>query len=47
VTNLRNVLKSIEAADGDIVKPAFGFPGGGRFYFNYPNSYEVAVWSEV
>jgi len=44
--DLANILDSVEAAGGDIVKPIFEFPGGRRFHFSDPDGYELAVWSE-
>ena len=32
-------------AGGTIVKDIFEFPGGKRFHFTDPDSYELAVWS--
>ncbi len=34
------------AAGGEIVKPAYAFPGGRRFHFREPGGNEMAVWSE-
>jgi len=43
--DLADVLKSVEAAGGEIVKPIFEFPGGRRFHFTDPDGYELAVWT--
>jgi predicted enzyme related to lactoylglutathione lyase len=45
--DLAAVQRSIEAAGGRIVKPAFDFPGGRRFHFADPDGYELAVWTKV
>jgi len=47
VVDLTDVLKSIEAVGGDIVKPIFDFPGRRRLHFTYPDSYKFALWSEA
>jgi hypothetical protein len=39
--------RAVIAAGGEIVKPAFGFPGGRRFHFREPGGNELAVWSET
>ncbi len=44
--DLADILKSVEAAGGKIVKPVFEFPGGRRFHFTDPDGYELAVWTE-
>jgi uncharacterized protein len=36
----------VEAAGGEVVKPAFAFPGGWRFHFLEPGGNELAVWSD-
>ena len=46
-TNLDEIMAAIEEADGAIIKPPFGFPGGRRFHFADPDGYELAVWSET
>jgi uncharacterized protein len=46
-TDLQELLSSIEAAGGEIVKPIFEFPGGHRFHFLDPDGYELAVWTET
>ena len=43
--DLADVQRSVEAAGGRIVKPAYDFPGGRRFHFADPDGYELAVWS--
>lgn len=43
--NLEQTQAKVEQAGGDIVKPAFDFPGGRRFHFSDPNGNEYAVWS--
>ena len=35
----------IGKADGQIIKPIFVFPSGGRFHFTDSNGNEYAVWS--
>ncbi|WP_020591651.1 VOC family protein [Kiloniella laminariae] len=37
---------SIKSAGGQIIKPAYSFPGGRRFHFTDPNGNQLAVWSE-
>lgn len=46
-TDLAETMGRIEAAGGQIVKPIFEFPGGGRFHFSDPDGYELAVWTEA
>ena len=38
--------REVVAAGGEIVKPAFDFPGGRRFHFREPGGNLLAVWSE-
>ncbi len=45
--DLPALLNRIKAVGGKIVKPIFEFPGGLRFHFTDPDSYELAVWTEV
>lgn len=44
--DLQATLAAVEAADGEIVKPVYDFPGGKRFHFLDPNGTELAIWSE-
>jgi len=44
--DLAAMQERIAAAGGQIVKPAFDFPGGRRFHFTDPDGYELAVWSK-
>lgn len=44
--DLEETLVKIQAAQGNIIKPIFSFPGGRRFHFSDPNGNEFAVWSE-
>lgn len=37
----------ISAANGNIIKPIFSFPGGRRFHFTDPCGNEYAVWSDL
>ena len=43
--DLNDIIASVEAAGGKIVKPVFDFPGGRRFHFTDPDGYELAVWT--
>lgn len=43
---LEETLGKIVAADGNVVRPVFSFPGGRRFHFCDPNGNEFAVWSD-
>jgi len=36
----------VRAAGGEIVRPAYDFPGGRRFHFRDPSGNELGVWSE-
>jgi hypothetical protein len=45
--DLAQAQRSVEAAGGTIVKPAFAFPGGRRFHYTDLDGYELAVWSET
>ena len=36
----------VRAAGGEIVRPAYHFPGGRRFHFRDPSGNELGVWSE-
>lgn len=38
--------RAVTAAGGEIVKPAYAFPGGRRFHFREPGGNELAIWSE-
>lgn len=44
--DLAQTETKITAAGGQIVKPAFSFPGGRRFHFADPCDNEYAVWSD-
>ncbi len=44
--DLEATLAKIVSARGNIVKPAFKFPGGRRFHFKEPSGNEFAVWSD-
>jgi uncharacterized protein len=44
--NLETCLDAVKQAGGNIAKEIFAFPGGRRFHFTDPDSYELAVWSE-
>ncbi|WP_394205690.1 VOC family protein [Shewanella waksmanii] len=44
--NLSDTEQKIIAANGQITKPTFSFPGGQRFHFSDPNGNEYAVWTE-
>jgi uncharacterized protein len=39
--------RAVIAAGGQIVKPAYAFPGGRRFHFREPGGNDLAVWSET
>lgn len=43
--DLADIQRRIEAAGGQIVKPAYDFPGGRRFHFTDPDGYRLAVRS--
>jgi predicted enzyme related to lactoylglutathione lyase len=45
-TEIEAVLESVRAANGEMVKPIFDFPGGRRFHFREPGGNELAVWSD-
>ena len=45
--SLEATLGKVTAAQGQIVKPIFPFPGGRRFHFTEPGGNEFAVWSDV
>ena len=44
--DLEAAEKRVVAAGGEIVRPAYAFPGGRRFHFREPGGNEMAVWSE-
>ncbi|MEE9330261.1 MAG: VOC family protein [Parvularculaceae bacterium] len=44
--DLEAVLAKVKAADGEIVREIFDFPGGRRFHFKDPAGNELAVWSD-
>ena len=37
----------VRAAGGEVVRPAYDFPGGRRFHFRDPSGNELAVWTEA
>ncbi|MCW4453234.1 VOC family protein [Flavobacterium sp. MXW15] len=43
---LEPVQRAVAGHGGQVVKPAFSFPGGSRFHFAEPGGNELAVWSE-
>ncbi|MCG6857128.1 MAG: VOC family protein [Salaquimonas sp.] len=45
--NLEEAEKRIVAAGGEILRPAYAFPGGRRLHFREPGGNEMAVWSET
>ncbi len=45
--NLEEAAARVVRAGGEILKPAFDFPGGRRFHFADPTGLELAVWSDV
>lgn len=44
--DLEATQDKVTAAQGEIIKAIFSFPGGRRFHFTDPNGNEFAVWSE-
>ena len=44
--DLEAMEKQVKQAGGEVVKPAFSFPGGRRFHFIEPGGSEFAVWSD-
>lgn len=46
VGHLEDTLARARAADADIVRPIFSFPGGRRFEFRDPDGYVVAAWAQ-
>jgi predicted enzyme related to lactoylglutathione lyase len=47
VDDVDAAASAVEAAGGDIIRPAFDFPGGRRFHFRDPSGNEVAVWQST
>jgi len=45
--NLEETLTAVNAANGDVTREIFDFPGGRRFHFTEPSGNEFAVWSDV
>jgi predicted enzyme related to lactoylglutathione lyase len=45
-SDLEATQRAIEDAGGNVIKPAYAFPGGRRFHFRDPSGNELAVWSE-
>lgn len=45
--DLEAAQAAVEAAGGEIVKPAYDFPGGRRFHFADPDGYELGVWTKA
>jgi predicted enzyme related to lactoylglutathione lyase len=43
--DLEAMEAKVRAAGGEIVRPAYDFPGGRRFHFRDPSGNELAVWS--
>jgi predicted enzyme related to lactoylglutathione lyase len=43
--DLDAMAAKVAAAGGEIVRPAYAFPGGRRFHFRDPSGNELAVWS--
>lgn len=46
-SDLEATQAKVEKAGGEILKPAFRFPGGRRFHFADPSGNEFAVWSDA
>jgi predicted enzyme related to lactoylglutathione lyase len=44
--NLEETLAAVTAADGEVTREIFQFPGGRRFHFRDPAGNEMAVWGE-
>jgi predicted enzyme related to lactoylglutathione lyase len=44
--DLEASVAAVRAAGGEVVREAYGFPGGRRFHFRDPSGNELAVWSE-
>ena len=44
--DLADAERRVREAGGEIVRPAFDFPGGRRFHFADPAGNELAVWSD-
>ena len=44
--NLEEKVAQIRAAEGQIIKEIFAFPGGRRFHFRDPHGNELAAWSD-
>jgi len=44
--DLADAERRVREAGGEIVRPAFDFPGGRRFHFTDPAGNELAVWSD-
>lgn len=45
--DLADAEHRVVAAGGEVLQPAFAFPGGRRFHFRDLDGYELAVWSDV
>ena len=45
--DLETAEAKVRAAGGEIVRPAYDFPGGRRFHFRDPSGNELAVWTET
>ena len=43
---LEEIEAKIRSEGGQIVRPAYEFPGGRRFHFTDPSGNELAVWTE-
>lgn len=44
--DLDATLAAVKAADGEILRPIFSFPGGRRFHLRDPAGNELAVWGD-
>jgi predicted enzyme related to lactoylglutathione lyase len=47
VEDLDAAAAAVEAAGGDIIRPAFDFPGGRRFHVRDPSGNEIAIWQSL
>ena len=45
--DLEAAQAKVRAAGGEILRPAYDFPGGRRFHFRDPSGNELAVWTET
>jgi predicted enzyme related to lactoylglutathione lyase len=44
--DLADAERRVRGAGGEVVAPAYEFPGGRRFHFTDPAGNELAVWSD-